>query len=372
MGLSKRQQKAAKGKKEKEPPKPVVASMTLGKALEAFLLAQNAAGHTKATYKDYERIIGLFLRYMAETHGYTVVKQITEADILGWLAHLRDTLNMFGRPYSSRSVQTYSRDVSVFFHWLVQHDHLKVNPMGKIKPPKVEKALIRVFTEDELERLDAACDRAPKGRSLTPDERKALSARDRAFLWLLLSTGIRLSEACGLLFSDIDWDSGMIYVRGKGAKERKVPFGKVARQHLNTYIQYWRGAPASHDEHVFLNAFGDPLSQKAADQIFARLKRVAGITDKRVSPHTCRHWFAVNAIKNGMPSTVLQGLLGHEHLEMINTYVRLAETDNRALYTRYSPVDALEMHHSSKGRRERAREWRNARKKKKNQEDAPD
>ena len=92
--------------------------------------------------------------------------------------------------------------------------------------------------------LDAACDRAPKGRSLTPDERKALSARDRAFLWLLLSTGIRLSEACGLLFSDIDWNEGMIYVRGKGAKERRIPIGKVARQHLNTYIQYWRGAPA--------------------------------------------------------------------------------------------------------------------------------
>ena len=166
MGLSKRQHKAAKGKKEKEPTKPVAASMTLGKALEVFLLAQNAAGHTKATYEDYERIIDLFLRYIAETHGYTVVKQITEADIVGWLAYLRDTRNKFGRPYSSRSIQTYSRDVSVFFHWLVQHTHLHVNPMGKIKPPKVEKALIRVFTGEELERLDAACDRAPKGKSL--------------------------------------------------------------------------------------------------------------------------------------------------------------------------------------------------------------
>src|SRR5215469_6838080 len=274
MGLSKRQQKAAQGKKEKEPPKPVVASMTLGKALEAFLLAQNAAGHTKATYEDYERIIGLFLRYMAKTHGYTVVKQITEVDILGWLAHLRDTLNMFGRPYSSRSIQTYSRDVSVFFHWLVQHNHLKINPMGKIKPPKVEKALIRVFTEDELERLDAACDRAPKGRSLTPDERKALSASDRAFLWLLLSTGIRLSEACGLLFSDIDWDSGMIYVRGKGAKERRVPMGKVARQHVRTYVDHWRGGSPEPDEHVFLTAFGTPMLPRVGRQTFARLKRV--------------------------------------------------------------------------------------------------
>jgi len=300
---------------------------------------------------------------MVDTHEYAFMSQITETDILGWLSYLRNTRNKQGRPYSSRSIETYSRDVSVFFHWLVQHKHLKVNPMVQIKTPKVEKALIRVFTEEELERLDVACDRPTRGKAMTPDERKALAARDRAFLWLLLSTGIRLSEACGLLFSDIDWDSGLIYVRGKGAKERRIPMGKVARQHLNTYIQYWRGEPSKEDdEHVFLTLLGNPLTLKAAQDIFRRLKRVAAITDKRVSAHTCRHWFAVNCIKNGMPSIVLQGILGHEQIEMINTYVHLAEQDRRVLYAEYSPVDRLEMHHSSKGKRQKLREWRNARK----------
>jgi site-specific recombinase XerD len=242
---------------------------------------------------------------------------------------------------------------------------IEVNPVAQIREPKVDKPLIRVYTDEDLRRLDAACDRTPKGSSITPDERKALAARDRAIIWLFLSTGIRASELCGLLFSDIDWDAGLIYVRGKGAKERRVPFGKVARQHLNTYIQYWRGVPArNEDEHVFLNVFGIPMRLQSIQQLFKRLKKVSGITDKRVSAHTCRHWFAVNCIKRGMPSTVLQGLLGHEHLEMINVYVKLAEQDSRALYVQYSPVDALEMHHSAKGRREQAREWRNARKRK--------
>jgi len=345
-------------------------SISFEKALEAFLLAQDAASHSKMTCSDYRRVIGLFLRYMTDTHKYDAIHQVTETDILEWLSHLRNTPSKTGRPYSSRSIETYSRDVSVFFHWLVAHQYLEVNPMVQIKRPKVEKPLIRVFTEDELQRLDAACDRPVKGRSFTPDERKALAARDRAFLWLLLSTGIRLSEACGLLFSDIDWQSGMIYVRGKGAKERRVPIGKVARQHLNTYIRYWRGEPAVlGDEHVFLNAFGDPMRPAVGQRIFSRLKRVSGITDKRVSAHTCRHWFAVNCIKRGMPSTVLQGLLGHEKLEMINTYVKLAEQDNRVLYARYSPVDALEMHRSPGGKREKLREWRNSRKKSSNQKD---
>jgi len=362
--------KRRKSKSNNTSSEPVIAPMNLDKALEVFLLAQDAARNSKATMSDYKTVIGVFLKYIAETCKYTAIKQVKEEDVLQWLSYLRNTKNKQGRPYSSRSIQTYSRDVAVFFRWLVEHGHIPVNPMAQIKMPKVDKALIRVFTEDELKLLDAACDRTLKGRSLTTDERKALSARDRAFLWLLLSTGIRLSEACGLLFSDISWDDGMIYVRGKGAKERRIPMGKVARQHLNTYIQYWRGEPKdATNERVFLNAFGNPLKRSSAQEIFVRLKRVAGITDKRVSAHTCRHWFAVNMIKRGLPSTVLQGLLGHEQLEMINTYVRLAEQDNRALYTKYSPVDALDMHHSSRGRREQNREWRNARKKSKKQED---
>ena len=80
------------------------------------------------------------------------------------------------------------------------------------------------------------------------------------------------------------------------------------------------------------------------------------------SAHTCRHWFAVNAIKNGMPTKVLKDILGHATWEMIETYVRLAQEDLKESYAKFSPVDALSIHHSVKGRRERARDWRNSRK----------
>jgi site-specific recombinase XerD len=333
-------------------------------ALQAFLAGQDAAGHSKISAVDYKRVVGQFLRYMAREHQYTYVQQIQEQDVLEWLAYLRNTTSRLGRPYSSRSIRTYCVDVFAFFNWLYRHEYIDENPVELVDAPKIEKPLIRVFTEEEIERLDAACDREAHGRSLTPDERKALAARDRAILWLLLSTGIRLSELCGLRFCDIDWDKGMIYVFGKGAKERVVPFGKVARQYLNTYLQYWRGKPTDPvNDHVFIGVFGRPITYYSVKKIFERLKVKAGIQDKRVSAHTCRHWFAVNAIKNGMPSTVLQNLLGHERLEMINTYVRLAEQDKRELYNRYSPADSLKMHRS-KDRRSEIREWRNARKRK--------
>lgn len=342
---------------------PGVGSLSFEKALSVFIDAQDSMNNSRTTKSDYKTVLGIFLRYMSDTHGYTTIQQITEADILGWLAHLRNSLSKRGQPYSSRSIATYCRGMLAFFHWLIDHRYLAVDPTFGVREPKVDKALIRVFTQDELERLDVACEREPQGRSITPDERRMLAARDRAIFWLLLSTGIRLSELCGLRFCDLDWDKGMIYVRGKGAKERKVPMGIVARQHLNTYIMYWRGTPSDSGESVFMSVFGKPISSATVKQMFTRIKQIAGITDKRVSAHTCRHWFAVNCIKNGMPTIALKELLGHESWKMIEVYVRLVEQDNRDLYVKYSPVDGLEMPHSKDDRRQRAREWRNSRKK---------
>jgi site-specific recombinase XerD len=342
---------------------PSVASLTFDKAQSAFLQSHDAVGNSKVTKADYKTVTKIFLRYMAEKHQYTTMQEITEADVLEWLAHFRNSLNQYGKPYKSNTIATYHRNVRTFFRWLVEHGYLTVNPMEKIKDTKVEKTLIRVFTEEELGWLDAACERALSGRSVTPDERKMLAARDRAIFWVLLSTGIRLSELCGLRFSDIDWDQGMVYVRGKGAKERKVPVGVAARQHLNTYIVYWRGTPDDSSEPVFLTVFGKPVAQSTVKQMFARLKALAGIKDKRVSAHTCRHWFAVTCIKNGMPTIVLKELLGHESWKMIEVYVRLAEQDKGELYARFSPVDGLDLEHSRKDRRQRARDWRNSRKK---------
>ena len=355
-------------KREGQQAGNVPGKLTLDAALDAFLSAQDAAGHSKVSRYDYDKVVGQFLRYMAETHQYVYVQDITERDMLEWMAYLRNAESKWGRPYSSRSIRTYCVDVFAFFNWLFEHRYLESNPIDLLDAPKVERPLIRIFTEEELQRLDAACDRAPHGKSLSPDERKALAARDRALLWLLLSTGIRLSELCGLRLRDIDWKQGMIYVFGKGAKERKVPFGGVARQHLNTYLMYWRGEPEdAENEQVFLNAFGRPLTRFVVKKMFKRLQQLAGITDKRVSAHTCRHWFAVNAIKRGMPTAALRDLLGHESWAMMEVYVQLAEQDIKDIYMKFSPVDGLSMHQASKDKRKQLREWRNARRGQKEQ-----
>ncbi len=360
MTYSNRKQKNT-GKPAEVPDRAT--SMSLDKAIAAFLNAQEGAGHSKFTVLNYRSTVKHFLQYIREKYHYETIDQIEEADIMAWMAYLRGVITRRGRPYSSVSIQSKARFVFTFFNWLFAHKKLDANPVAQITKPKAEKVLIRVFSEEDLVKLDAACDRSPRGRSLTVDERKALSARDRAVLWLLLSTGIRSGELCGLRFSDLDWDDSSIYVHGKGSKQRKVPFGKVARQHLDTYIQYWRGKPEDQEEFVFITPFGTPLrSTHSVQAIFKRLQQVSKIKDKRVSAHTCRHWFAVNAIKQGMPTKALKDILGHARWEMIEIYVKLGEEDLQQVYKNYSPVDRLEMHHSTKGQREKAREWRQSRK----------
>src|ERR1019366_4785319 len=164
-----------------------VSTLTFEKAMEVFLQAQDAASHSRETYQDYQTVVNLFIGYVQTTLGYVNIQQVTESDVLGWLAHLRNSNNKWGRPYSSRSIETYFRDVAVFFSWLVEHRHLAVNPMAGIKKPKTEKVLIRVFIESELVLMDAACKRSSRVAGCTGDEGKMLEARDRAILWLLLS-----------------------------------------------------------------------------------------------------------------------------------------------------------------------------------------
>src|SRR5450755_3545002 len=101
-------------------------SLTLDKSLEIFLSSQEARRHSKYTLNGYKYTLRGFFAYMVDQFAYTDLEQITESDVLAWMVHLRSANSSTGKPYSSTSIQTYCRDVIAFFHWMVQHDHLRV------------------------------------------------------------------------------------------------------------------------------------------------------------------------------------------------------------------------------------------------------
>lgn len=156
-----------------------------------------------------------------------------------WLVWLRNTPTQYGRPRSSKTIETYCRQLLAFVRWCFAEGILDHNPAARLKLPKAEKKHIRVFTDEEVKLLHEAC--MPSSAGLRPDVRRMLAARNRAVLWVLLDTGMRESELCGMRFMDFDRRRGTIYLMGKGAKERKILLGQRGYHYLTAYLDHWRG-----------------------------------------------------------------------------------------------------------------------------------
>jgi integrase/recombinase XerD len=156
------------------------------------------------------------------------------------------------------------------------------------------------------------------------DHERVMVARDRAILHLLIDTGMRASELCGLELRHVDLRNGAVTVFGKGSKERSLPIGPRTKAALSKHILENR-ANARLNEPVFLTREGEPMDRHTLLKMVYRLAEVAGVQDAH--PHRFRHTFAIQYLRNGGNERTLQDVLGHESLEMLRTYTRIAQVD---------------------------------------------
>jgi site-specific recombinase XerD len=204
-----------------------------------------------------------------------------------YLGHLATRPHyLSGKPLSAETVHGRARQIRAFLNWCVKQDEedLAIPPRiaKNIAMPKVTKKIIETLSDEHIARLFAACE-SEKDRfgNIT------LVVRARAILALLLDTGIRASELCGLTLDNLflDPDDSYIKVLGKGSKWREVgPLGRRARAALPRYIRRYRRADRK-EQHVFLTRSGTPLDKNGLGALIRRLVRVAGITDIHVSCH---------------------------------------------------------------------------------------
>lgn len=144
-------------------------------------------------------------------------------------------------------------------------------------------------------------------------------ARNRALLWVLFDTGVQASEVCRLCLGDVDREQGVLVVRRKGAKERRLTLGQQALRHLLVYLDDYRlpsvagGEQASgNEEFLFLSETGHPLTKSGVTLLFGRLRERAGITRKGVTAALLRESFAVRYLRAGGDLDALQELLGQQ------------------------------------------------------------
>lgn len=238
---------------------------------------------------------------------------MTAPQLRSWLLSLRETL-------APISVAGYVRGLKAFGNWCAVEELAEARALRTLRRPQVPHKLVEPLDDDAVRRmLDAA------------------SVRDRAIVLLMLDTGLRLSEVAGLRRCDLRPD-GTVKVLGKGARERIVPVGHVARQALVRHLR--QELPAGSDAPIFRSRRGGALGWRGIQQVFKRLKARAGIPG-RCSPHLLRHTFAHSYLVNGGDVFSLQRMLGHTTLDMVKRYVALAEGDLVARHRAASPADRL-------------------------------
>lgn len=192
--------------------------------------------------------------------------------------------------------------------------------------PAREEKLPEILNENEIQRIINAC-----------EDGTALGKRDRAYIELAYGAGMRASELCGLRLRDLDPTSGILYARGKGDKERVIPYIGAARRVVDEYIAEYRPQlDKNKAEWLFLSRNGKQLHRETLWVILHKRGLAAGVPAKRLHPHVLRHTFATVLIRNGMDQRTLQELLGHSSIMTTEKYTHL-DLSLRDYYDRFHP-----------------------------------
>ena len=250
-----------------------------------------------------------------------------------------------------------------FFKYCVREGMLKENPARLVPTPKLPKRIPAVLSAEEMngfldqlaapERtvdaklLPRAASETPPAKRGTSDEEGLLLKRDRALLELLYAAGLRVSELTGLNLVDMDRHEKMLRVRGKGDKERIVPYGGKAQEALEAYwpvreqllLQSGPGrrrrGPA-HSEAIFLNYAGRRLTQRSVGRIVKKYVRLANM-NWDLHPHSLRHAFATHLLADGADLRAIQELLGHQSLSTTQKYTHASIRQLMDIYDKAHP-----------------------------------
>jgi integrase/recombinase XerD len=284
-------------------------------------------GLAENTVKSYRRDLRRYVGFLT-ARGVDDLAAVDESVVAEFLVHLREG-DADHPPLAAGSAGRTVVAVRGFHRFAVRDGLAAGDPAAAVRPPAPAKRLPKALPVGEIERILEAAS-APG---------TALALRDRALLELLYGCGARISEVVGLDVDDLSLETATVLLRGKGSKERLVPFGQMAKAALDAYLV--RGRPAlatagSGNAAVFLNARGGRLSRQSAWTVLVRAAEAAGVTAE-VSPHTLRHSFATHLLDGGADVRVVQELLGHASVTTTQVYTLVTVDSLREVYATAHP-----------------------------------
>ena len=284
--------------------------------LDSLWLEKNLSQNTLESYKND---LNKFRNFLEKNN-----KSVLKADhflILSFLSFLLD------KGFSSKTVSRNISSLKSFFKYLISVEHIKINPMLNIDAPKSGLFLPTTLTVEETQQiLDA------------PNELRPIEMRDKAMLYTLYATGMRISELISLNMHNVDLTRGSVQVIGKGGKERLIPLTNDAIAMIKKYLTNARDKLSKGKDHnnIFVSTHGKQISRHSFwHRIKAYLKKVD--VKKEVHPHTLRHSFATHMLNNGADLRSVQLLLGHSDLATTQIYTHVAQAEVKNLHKKHHP-----------------------------------
>src|ERR1700690_215080 len=294
-------------------------STVVDKAVRDFLQALRQRNASLHTIKAYRGDLDEFAAYV----GSRSWKQIDHLAIRGFLSRL------YEKGLQKASVARALAAVRSLYRWLAQEGVVQQNPAALVSTPKLPKKLPRVPTIEEMNSVFDG----------EMPEVAAFPERDRMMLELLYGCGIRNSELTGINLDDIRLSAETILIRGKGKKERYVPFGGSAREALGHYLPERQKILAAFNKQtaaLLINRRGGRLTTRSVGRIIKKIAVAKGLSPD-VHPHTLRHAFGTHMLEEGADLRAIQELLGHERLATTQRYTQLSMKHVLQVYDQTHP-----------------------------------
>jgi integrase/recombinase XerD len=249
------------------------------------------------------------------------VRAITLEQISDFLGH-KKRLGL-----SAASIKLIVVAVKIFFRWLLARGRIERDVADSLSLPRTERYLPETMNELQVDRLLDGVDRdLPRGR------------RDHAILELLYASGLRVSELVNARLENLNLDTRIIRVTGKGNKTRLVPVGQRACDAIRAYLEGERPDMVRKrtGSEIFLSSRGTKLSTVRIWQIVKEIARRAGL-ELNVYPHLLRHSFATHLLSNGADLRIIQELLGHADISTTEIYTHVDQQRLKAVHLKFHP-----------------------------------
>ena len=287
---------------EKEPEKKQISNEEY---LEMFLDAKTIEGCSERTIQYYRVTIKKMFESVTD-----IVRKITTEDMRTYLSEYQKLNNC-----SKVTVDNVRRNISSFFSWLEEENHILKSPMKRIHKIKTNQQVKEIINDEDIEKLRDKC----------------TCKRDLAIVDLLYSTGIRVGELVNLNIQDINFEDRECVVFGKGGKERKVYFDAKAKLHLQAYIN-----SRTDDNSALFVTLDAPYDRLKISGVEIRMRQLGrSINLTKIHPHKFRRTMATRAIDKGMPIEQVQKILGHSQIDTTMQYAMVNQSNVKSSHKKY-------------------------------------